>query len=96
MILVRFITQLKKAQDEAATASAANKELEAGLATLEKGRPDEIKQQYIDTVRRMAIVQVSVRSSVILGTVGRIAVMATFSIVASSAYWHSAHQLRQK
>lgn len=55
--------QLVRAQEEAALASAANRELEAALAVLEGrknggGSEADVRQQYVETVRRMAVVQV--------------------------------------
>eukprot|EP00878_Enallax_costatus_P003415 GHUV01003625.1.p1 GENE.GHUV01003625.1~~GHUV01003625.1.p1 ORF type:complete len:1706 (+),score=714.87 GHUV01003625.1:54-5120(+) len=49
--------QLKKAQAEAANASTQLAVLDQTLKTLEQGDLDAIKHQYIDAVRKMAVVQ---------------------------------------
>jgi hypothetical protein len=54
------LLQLKTLKSEAVQASAANAELEVALKNIEAGDPDSLKQQYIDSVRRLAIAQVCV------------------------------------
>jgi hypothetical protein len=51
--------QLKKARAEAADASSQLQAVEQALKALEAGDLDDIKRQYIDAVRKAAVVQVS-------------------------------------
>jgi geranylgeranyl pyrophosphate synthase len=53
--------QLKKARAEAADASSQLQAVEKALKTLEAGDLDDIKRQYIDAVRKAAVVQVGCR-----------------------------------
>lgn len=50
--------QLKKARAEAADASSQLQAVEKALKALEAGDMDDIKRQYIDAVRKAAVVQV--------------------------------------
>jgi hypothetical protein len=50
--------QLKKARAEAADASSQLQAVEQALKALEAGDLDDIKRQYIDAVRKAAVVQV--------------------------------------
>jgi hypothetical protein len=51
-------SQLKKATAEAAEAALQVQVLDQALRTIETGDQDKLKQQYIDAVRKMAVVQV--------------------------------------
>lgn len=51
--------QLSKARADAADANSQLQVLDQALKTLEAGDLDAIKRQYIDAVRKMAVVQVS-------------------------------------
>jgi centrosomal protein CEP290 len=50
--------QLAKAEEEAALATASHHELEQALQVMEGSTDSEVRQQYIETVRRMAVVQI--------------------------------------
>lgn len=52
------VSQLKKATSEAAEAALQAQVLDQALKTLEAGDQDVLKQQYIDAVRKTAVVQV--------------------------------------
>jgi hypothetical protein len=56
--MVLFL-QLKKARAEAADASSQLQAVEQALKALEAGDLDDIKRQYIDAVRKAAVVQVN-------------------------------------
>lgn len=53
-----YIMQLKKAQSEAADTTTKLDAVESALKTLEGGDLDNIKRQYVDAVRKTAVVQV--------------------------------------
>ena len=50
--------QLKKAQAEAADAGTRLAAVDLALKTLESGDMDAVKHQYVDAVRKMAVIQV--------------------------------------
>lgn len=50
--------QLKKARAEAADATSQLQVLDQAMKVLESGDLDAVRHQYIDAVRKMAVVQV--------------------------------------
>jgi hypothetical protein len=58
-----LLLQLKKARAEAADASSQLETVEKALKTLEAGDLDDIKRQYIEAVRKAAVVQVGTQLS---------------------------------